>query len=46
MTYTQARLIVWNHEAYEGPTVRKAAVFILASLAANSEDIDQASSLL
>lgn len=42
MTYTQAKLIVWNADAYTREQVRQAAVFVLGSLGASQEDVDQA----
>ena len=46
MTYTQAKLIIWNHRAYDKAKVREAAVFILGTINARREDMDQATNLL
>jgi hypothetical protein len=46
MTYTRAKLIIWNHETYSVAEVREAAIFILATLNARPEDIDQATSVI
>jgi hypothetical protein len=46
MTYTRAKLIIWNPEAYTKAQVRAAAVFILGTLNAQQEDIGQASLVL
>lgn len=46
MTYTQAKLIIWNNESYSKKEVREAAIFILGTLKAHKEDIDQAINLL
>ena len=46
MTYTRAKLIIWNPDAYSAAQVRHAAVFILGSLAARRVDVDQASLVL
>ena len=46
MTYTQAKLRIWSWEAYTPEQVREAAIFILASLSAHQEDIDQALSVI
>ena len=43
MTYTRAKLIIWNASAYTSKEVRAAAAFILGSLSARREDLDQAS---
>jgi hypothetical protein len=42
MTYTQARMIVWNPDAYSVEQVRKAISFILGTLSARREDVDRA----
>lgn len=42
MTYTQARMIVWNPDAYTVEQVRKAISFILGTLSARREDVDRA----
>jgi hypothetical protein len=44
--YNKAKLRIWNPEAYPSAEVRQAAVYILGSFRASSEDIAQASSLL
>lgn len=46
MTYTQAKLIIWNPDAYTKSQVRGAAVWMLARIGARREDIDQATNLL
>jgi hypothetical protein len=46
MTYSQAKMIVWNPETYSKDDVRKAAVYILGTLEAEQEDIDQASMVI
>ena len=46
MTYTQARLRIWNPDAYTRQQVHSAAIFILSCIDANNEDIMQASGLL
>jgi hypothetical protein len=43
MTYTRAKMIIWNASAYTSKEVRAAAAFILGSMNARREDIDQAS---
>lgn len=45
MTYDQAKLRIWNPQAYTSDEVRRAAILILSSLGASQEDIDQASNL-
>ena len=46
MTYTQAKLIIWNPRAYSRAEVRAAATWILSLFAAAREDVDQAISLI
>jgi hypothetical protein len=46
MTYTQAKLIIWNDASYAGALVREAAVFIIGSLDATTDDLCQAYSLI
>lgn len=46
MTYTKAKLIVWNYDCYDRATVREAALFILGRLDSAAEDVTQACSLL
>lgn len=46
MTYTQAKLIIWNPAAYDKARVRAAVVFILGCMTARREDLDQASNLI
>lgn len=46
MTYTQARLIVQNADAYTRQQAQNAAVFILGTLDARQEDILSASVLV
>ena len=46
MTYTMAKMRIWNPDAYTAKEVREAAVFILGTMGAHQEDIDQASLLL
>jgi hypothetical protein len=46
MTYTQAKLIIWNSSAYPKTQVRAAAAFILGSIKAQREDIHQAALVL
>lgn len=46
MTYNQAKLRVWNNEAYSAEQVREAAIYILGSLSAKAEDVQQASSII
>jgi len=46
MTYTRAKLIIWNPDAYTRAQVREAAVYILGALSARREDIDQAALVL
>lgn len=46
MTFTQAKLIIWNPKAYDLAMVRIAAVLILCSLRAGREDLDQAALVL
>jgi hypothetical protein len=42
MNIHRARLIIWNHLAYSRSLVREAAAYILGSLTASREDLDQA----
>jgi hypothetical protein len=42
MSYTRAKLIVWNHAAYEAKQVREAAIFIMGRIGAHDEDVSQA----
>lgn len=46
MTYTQAKLIIWNPAAYDRAKVRAAVVFILGCITARREDIDRAIGLV
>ncbi len=46
MTYTQARMIIWNADAYTRIEVRQAAVYILGTMKAAREDVDQATLLI
>ena len=46
MNYTQAKLIIWNPNAYDRAKVRAAVVFILGCLSARREDLDQAAALV
>lgn len=46
MNITRARLIVRNPETYTRDQVREAAIWILGSLAATSEDVNDASACL
>jgi hypothetical protein len=46
MTYTQAKLIIWNPAAYDRDQVINAAKFILSKLQARQEDIDCAIRLI
>lgn len=46
MTYTQAKLIIWNPRAYDKAKVREAAIYILGTTGARREDVDQATNLL
>ena len=46
MTYTIAKLRVWNPAAYSKSEIREAVVFILGCMSALREDVDQATSLL
>ena len=46
MTYTTAKLRIWNPDAYPRKEVREAAVWILGTMSARREDIDQATLLL
>jgi hypothetical protein len=46
MTYSQAKMIVWNYKTYNAAKVREAAVFILGTLDAKAEDFDQATHVL
>jgi hypothetical protein len=45
LTYTLARLIIWNADAYTREQVRNACAFVLATMGARREDISQASLL-
>lgn len=42
MTFAQAKMVVWNYETYDHEVVKRAAAYILGSLDASQEDIDQA----
>ena len=42
MTMIFALLIIWNPAKYTAPEIREAAAFILGTLGAHQEDIDQA----
>ena len=42
MTMAQAKMIVWNSEAYDFVKVMQASIFILGSLNASQEDVAQA----
>jgi len=42
MTYTKARMIIWNPDAYTAKQVREAAVWMLGCMNARREDLDQA----
>lgn len=46
LTYQQAKLRVWNPDAYSRAQVTEAATFILGTLGARREDVDQATNLL
>jgi hypothetical protein len=46
MNYNQAKMIIWNPDAYDAKTLRQAVLFILSSLSAKREDVDQASLLV
>lgn len=46
MNYTKAKLIIWNPDAYSRAQVKDAAIYILGTMCAASEDLDQASLLL
>lgn len=46
MTYTQAKLIIWNPAAYSRDEVQKAAIWVLGKVGARREDVDQATNLL
>lgn len=46
MTYTQAKMIIWNPDSYERSKVRAACVFIMGCLSARQEDLQQAYSLV
>lgn len=46
MTYTQAKMIIWNPESYDRTKVRAAVVFILACMSARREDLDRAMGLV
>jgi len=45
-TYGQAKMIIWNPQSYPREQVREAAIFILGTLNARREDVDQATLLL
>jgi hypothetical protein len=45
MTYSQARMIVWNPDGYPGDQLRAAISFILGTLSARREDVDRAMGL-
>jgi hypothetical protein len=42
MTYTRAKLIIWNPASYDRALVRAAVAFILGSLSASDEDVGRA----
>lgn len=42
MTYTKAKLIIWNPDAYATAEVRAAAVWMFGCMNARREDLDQA----
>lgn len=46
MTYTQAKMIVWNPDSYDRENVRKACSYILGSTNARQEDIDAATNVI
>jgi len=46
MTYTQARLVIWNPMNYPRAKVRKACIVILGTLGARAEDISRATWLV
>ena len=46
MTYTIAKMRIWNPECYTKEQLREAIVFILGTMGARHEDIDQASLLI
>lgn len=46
MTYTIARLIIWNTASYDRAQIVEAVVYVLGSLGARREDVDQATMLL
>lgn len=46
MTYTQAKLIIWNPRAYSAERVLQAAIHVLGTLTARQEDVDQAINLI
>ena len=46
MTYSIAKLRIWNPEAYTRQEVHSAAIFILSVLDADAEDIPQAMGLV
>lgn len=46
MTYSRARLIIWNPDAYEVSEVREAATFILGYMTATAEEVWQAAAVL
>ena len=45
MTYTKAKMRIWNWKTYSKVEVEEAALFILASFYATPEDIQQAASV-
>ncbi len=46
MNYTQAKLRIWNPDAYSKDEVRKAAVYIIGTIGARKEDLHQAYNLI
>jgi hypothetical protein len=42
MAYAQAKMVVWNHDTYDDAKVNDAALTVMASLTASSEDVAQA----
>lgn len=46
MTYTQAKMIIWNPDSYSREKVRKACSYMLGSLNARQEDIDVAINII
>lgn len=46
MTYTIAKMRIWNPECYTREQLREAIVFILGAMGARREDIDQATLLV